>query len=198
VDPENAPVNVRALALLLSIACIGLAPASEAQAEVRGRAFEIGGLGGVIPFQAKVALEPCPWFGAFIGHRFEGIDRLHLGVRAGWEGCVGEQTFTGDRIDFILIDFGFIYGVRVTDFLFGYGIIGAGFALIDAVPSGGVTHPRVVFQTGGGAQFILGKHFLIDASVKVLVFENVQLGGFGGQAGSTASPLFTVAFGAQI
>jgi len=187
------------LALLLIVLSLGTASAPEARGEVRGRSFEIAGVGGVVPWQSKVALEPCGWFGAFIGHRFDPLaERLHLGVRAGWEGCVGEQTFTGNRIDFILIDFGFTYGVKVTEFLLPYGLIGAGFALIDAVPSGGETHPRTVFQTGGGAQFVLGKYFMIDVSVRVLFFENVQLGGFGGEAGTTASPLITIGFGAQI
>ncbi len=192
-------VKTGPLAVLLIVLVGGTLVGPDARGEVRGRSFEIAGIAGVVPWHSKVALEPCGWFGAMIGHRFDPLaERLHLGVRAGWEGCVGEQTFTGNRIDFILIDFGFTYGVRVTDFLLPYGLIGAGFALIDAVPSGGDTHPRTVFQTGGGAQFVLGKYFMIDVAVRVLFFENVQLGGFGGEAGTTASPLISIGIGAQI
>ena len=175
------------------------APPAVPKPWIRGGSFEIAGIGGVVPWQDKVGLEPCVWFGAMAGHRFNPIaERLHLGFRAGWEGCIADQTFTGARIDFILIDFAFVYGVRATDFLFPYGLMGAGFGIIDATPSGGVPHPRTVFQAGGGAQFVLGGYFMIDLSVRLLVFENVQLGGFGGQAGSAVNPLFSFSIGAQI
>jgi hypothetical protein len=184
--------------MLLALAFTALS-GGDARAEIRGRSFQIGGIVGVVPWSDKVGLEPCGWFGATVGHRFAPLaERLHLGFHAGWEGCVAEQTFTGDRIDFILVDFGFTYGVRATEFLFPYGIAGAGFAVIDATPSGGGPHPRTVFVTGGGVELSIGPYFMIDLSIRLLIFENVQLGGFGGEAGSAFNPLFSIAIGAQI
>ena len=186
-----------AIAALLFVLAAAYAP--DAQAEIRGRSFRIGGVIGVAPFSPKFGLEPCPWFGAQVGHRFQAIaEKLHLGFRMGAEGCVGEQTLTGDRVDVILVDFAFTYGVKVTDFLQPYGISGAGFGVIDAVPSGGRTHPRTVFQGGGGIEVSLGPYFILDASVRIIVFENVQLGGFGGEAGSVVNPVITLSIGAQI
>jgi hypothetical protein len=192
-------VRSRTLPIFLLALLLSAATGSDAHAEIRGRSFQIGGVVGVVPWQNKVGLEPCGWFGATIGHRFAPLaERLHLGFRAGWEGCVAEQTFTGSRIDFILVDFGFTYGVKVADFLQPYGLAGAGFAVIDATPSGGGPHPRTVFQSGVGIQVTIGPYFMIDASIRLLIFENVQLGGFGGQAGGAVNPLFSIAIGAQI
>lgn len=190
---------MRAMRLpLLVLALLTLLPAA-ARAEVRGGSFEVGGLVGGVVWDRDLGLEPCPWFGGFAGHRFEPLaERLHMGFRAHWEGCIGEQKVTEARIDMILVDVAFTYGVRATDWLLLYGLSGAGFLIADSTPSGGRPFPRTVFQGGGGAAVVLGPYFLLDLSVRLLVFENIQFGGFGGTTGTTASPAFTLSIGAHI
>jgi len=123
---------------------------------------------------------------------------LHLGFRAHWEGCITEQKVTDERVDMILVDIGFSYGVRVLPWLLPYGISGGGFLVADSTPSGGGSTPRTVFQTGGGVAITLGPYFLLDVSVRLLIFENIQFGTIQGQFGTVASPLFSIGIGAQI
>ncbi len=173
--------------------------AGEARAEVRGGSFELGAVVGVVPWDQKVGLEPCAWFGGFAGHRFDVLaERLHLGFTAGGEGCVGEQKISGARIDMILIDIAFTYGVKVLPWLMPYGLAGGGFLVADATPSGGGPTPRTLFQGGGGVTATIGKYLLVDVGVRMIVFENIQFGGLQGQTGTVASPLFYLKLGAQI
>lgn len=173
--------------------------AAPASAEVRGGSFQIGGVAGVASWGERLGLKPCVWFGGYAGHRFEPLaERLHLGFRAGWEGCVTSQRVTDARIDMILIDVGFTYGVRVTDWLMPYGISGGGFMIADATPSGGGPIPRTVFQGGGGVVATIGPYLEVDIGVRLLVHENIQFGGVQGQVGTIASPLVYLQVGAQI
>ncbi len=186
------------LRALLLVVALTLLP-SAAGAEIRGGAFEVGGIGGGVPWSNKLGLKPCGWFGGFAGHRFEPLaERLYLGFRANWEGCITDQQVTEDRIDMILIDVHFTYGVKATEWLLPYGTSGAGFLIADATPSGGGPTPRTVFQTGGGLLFSIGPHLIVDASVRLLIFENIQFGTIQGQFGTVVSPLFSLAVGAQI
>ncbi len=70
--------------------------------------------------------------------------------------------------------------------------------MADATPSGGRPTPRTLFQGGGGLAITLGPYLLLDVGVRLLVYENIQFGGVQGQAGTTASPLFSLQVGAQI
>lgn len=182
------------LVLLLAL----LLPASAA-AELRGGAFELGGLGGVAVWDSDLVLQPCAFFGGYAGHRFDPLaERLHMGFRAGWEGCVTEQKFTGDRIDMIFVDIAFTYGVKLTDWLIAYGLSGGGFLVADSTPSGGRPFPRTVFQGGGGVAAVLGKYLMVDVSVRMLVFENIQFGGVVGATGTVASPIVALQLGGHI
>ena len=124
-------------ATLAATLCLGasLARPAPAHAELRGGAFEIAGVGGVGTWGPKVGLKPCAWFGGMAGHRFPAqAERLHLGFRAGWEGCIAQQQRTQARIDMIYVDVGFTYGVRALDWLLFYALTGAGFVLADSTP----------------------------------------------------------------
>jgi hypothetical protein len=182
------------LALLIGLLC-----PTPASAEVRGGAFEVGGLGGVAVWDADLVLEPCAFFGGYAGHRFDPLaERLYMGFRAGWEGCVTHQKFSGDRIDMIFVDVAFTYGAKLTDWLIAYGLSGAGFLVADSTPSGGKPFPRTVFQGGGGIAATLGRYLMIDLSVRMFVFENIQFGGFVGSAGTVASPIVALQVGGHI
>ncbi len=183
----------------LFVLLFGLLLPSVASAEVRGGAFEVGGLVGAAVWDQDLTLEPCAFFGGYAGHRFEPLaERLHMGFRAGWEGCVTHQKVTNDRIDMIFIDVAFTYGVKLTDWLIAYGLSGAGFLIADATPSGGRPFPRTVFQGGGGIAATLGKYLMIDVSVRMIVFENIQFGGVVGAAGTVASPVVGLQVGGHI
>ncbi len=187
---------MRRVLLLTLLIC--LLPTA-AQAEFRGGSFEVGGLVGGAVWDRDLGLEPCAWFGGFAGHRFDPLaERLYMGFRAHWEGCVTEQKVTTDRIDMILVDIAFTYGVKVTDWLIVYGLSGGGFLIADSTPSGGRPFPRTVFQGGGGAAVTLGPYLMLDVAVRALVFENIQFGGFGGTTGTVASPAFTLSIGGHI
>ncbi len=171
-----------------------------AQAEVRGKAFEVSGLVGVASWQRKTGLRPCAWYGGMAGHRFEAVaERLHLGFRATWEGCITAlDTESRPRVDMILVGGHFNYGIKPTDWMMVYGQVGAGMMLGDRTPSGGTLTPRLTFSGGPGVLFGLGKYFFLDASLRLLVFENFQFGTFGGQAGDAVNPLVSLVIGAQI
>ncbi len=187
----------------LPIAVLGalfaLALSTPASAEIRGGSFEAGGIGGAAVWSSDLGLKPCGWFGGFAGHRFQPLaEKLYLGFRAHWEGCVTEQKVTDERVDMILVDVGFSYGVQVLPWLLPYGTSGGGFLVADSTPSGGGPTPRTVFQTGGGVAITIGPNLLLDVNVRIFVFENIQFGTIQGQFGSVVSPLFSVGLGAQI
>lgn len=184
-----------------------LAPAETAPAErkapppgIRDGSFSIAGTVGAASWDRKLGLQPCLWFGGHAGHRFPALaERLHLGFRAGWEGCVtAVDTLWEPRIDMILVDVGFTYGIRLTSFLQPYVLLGGGFLLADGSPSGGELVPRTAFQGGGGASFVLGSYLLLDIGARVLVFANVPFPGVGLHAGTTVSPVFSISLGAEI
>jgi hypothetical protein len=178
---------------------IGLLLPTLASAEVRGGAFEVGGLGGVAVWDSDLTLDPCAFFGGYAGHRFDPLaERLYMGFRAGWEGCVTQQKITQDRVDMIFIDVAFTYGVTITDWLIAYGLSGGGFLIADSTPSGGRPFPRTVFQGGGGIAATLGKYLMIDISVRMIVFENIQFGGIVGANGTVASPVIGLQIGGHI
>lgn len=184
-----------ALALLL---CASTVAPSPARAEIGDGAFELGGLGGVAIWSQRVGLKPCVWYGGSVGHRFPRMaEKLHMGFRAGWEGCVSEQKVTGDRIDMIYVNMGFSWGIRARPWLLPYAITGAGMMLGDATPSGGVTHPRTSFHGGFGVTATLGDYLFVDLCFRMIVFENFQFGGYGGQPGTVGSPLIALSVGAQ-
>ena len=184
-----------ALALLLSIP--SLAPPA-ARAEIGDGAFQVGGVGGVAVWSQRVGLKTCGWYGGDVTHRFPRMAKvLHLGFRAGWEGCVSEQHVTGDRIDMIFVNMGFSWGIRARPWLLPYVITGAGMMLGDATPSGGVTHPRTAFHGGVGVTATIGDYIFADLAFRMIVFENFQFGGYGGQPGTVGSPLIAVSVGAQ-
>ena len=187
------------LRLTLAALLLALLVPSTAAAEIRGGAFELGGLGGVAVWDSDLVLEPCAFFGGYAGHRFEPLaERLHMGFRAGWEGCVTQQKFTNDRIDMIFVDIAFAYGVKLTDWLIAYGLSGGGFLVADSTPSGGKPFPRTIFQGGGGIAATLGKYLMVDVSVRMLVFENIQFGGVVGATGTVASPIIALQVGGHI
>lgn len=185
-------------ALLFVLAWLGQAPA--ARAEVRGGSFEVGGLAGLGLWQPKVGVRPCAWFGGLAGHRFQPVaDGVFMGFRATWEGCVGAlDTPARQRVDMILVGAHFNYGVSVVDWMYVYGTVGAGMLLSDRTPSGGGPDPRVTFMGGPGVLVTAGKYLFIDASVRVMVFENFNFGALGAQAGNGSAPVLTLAVGAQI
>ncbi|MCO4771300.1 MAG: hypothetical protein KDA24_14800 [Deltaproteobacteria bacterium] len=195
------------LALLLALALVPLIPAetprvgpAEAVAEVRGKAFEVSGLVGIADWQPKVGLKPCAWYGGMAGHRFEAVaERLHLGFRATWEGCITAlDVESAPRIDMILIGGHFNYGIKPVDWMMVYGQMGAGMMLADQTPSGGATTPRMTFMGGPGVIVTLGKYFFFDASLRFMIFENFQFGTLGGQAGNAVNPVAALIIGAQI
>lgn len=200
MTPAGLGSMMRAVSrLLLPLLLIGLAVPSLATAQVRGGAFEVGGLGGYAVWDDDLVLEPCAFFGGYAGHKFDPLaERLHLGFRAGWEGCVTEQKFTQDRIDMIFIDVAFTYGVKPVDWMIAYALSGAGFLIADSTPSGGRPFPRTVFQGGGGLAVVLGKYFMIDLNLRVILFENIQFGGVVGAAGTVVSPVVGLQIGAHI
>ncbi len=172
--------------------------ASPARAEVRGGAFEVGGLAGVTLWQPKVGVKPCAWFGAMAGHRFQPVaQRIHMGFRATWEGCVGAlDTAAAPRVDMILVAVHFNYGIKPVDWMYVYGTVGAGMLLSDRTPSGGSPDPRLAFVGGPGVLVTAGKYLFIDLSMRVLVFENFTFG--GARVGNAGAPVFSLAVGAQI
>lgn len=184
-------------ALLLGVVAAFPAPA---QAEIRGGAFEVGGLVGVGLWQPKVGVRPCAWYGGMAGHRFKPVaERFHMGFRATWEGCVGAlDTPARPRVDMILVGAHFNYGVRTFDWMYVYGTVGAGMLLSDRTPSGGAPDPRVTFVGGPGVTVTAGKYLFVDVSVRVMVFENFNFGTIGAQAGNASAPVVAVAIGAQI
>ncbi len=183
---------------LLLLLAVALQPAP-ASAEVRGGSFQLGAVAGVASFGDRLGLKPCPWFGGYAGHRFQPLaERLYLGFRAGWEGCVTAQRVTDARIDMILVDVAFTYGIRVTDWLMPYGLSGGGFLVADSTPSGGKPFPRTLFHGGGGVVATIGPYLEVDVGVRILVHENIQFGGVQGQVGTVASPLLFIQVGAQI
>jgi hypothetical protein len=186
-----------ALALVLAVGGPLLAPRS-ASAEIGDGAFQIGGVGGVAVWSRRVGLKPCAWYGGEVLHRFPRLAAvIHLGFRAGWEGCISRQEVTDDRIDMILIDMGFSWGIRARPWLLPYVITGGGMMLGDATPSGGKTHPRTAFHGGVGVTATIGDYLFVDLAFRMIVFENFQFGGYGGQPGTVGSPLVSLAVGAQ-
>ena len=177
-----------------------LGAAAPARAEIRGSAFEVAGLVGAVDWQDKVGLRPCAWFGGMAGHRFKAVgERFHLGFRATWEGCVTAlDVESRPRVDMIFVGVHFLYGVRTFDWMFVYGSVGAGMMLGDRTPSGGTPTPRTTFMGGPGMTVTLGKHLMLDLSMRLVVFENFQFGILGGQAGDAVSPLVALMVGAQI
>ncbi len=173
---------------------------SSAQAEVRGKSFEVAGIVGGAGWQRKTGLRPCVWFGGMAGHRFEAVaDRIHVGFRATWEGCITAlDTETRPRVDMILVGGHFNYGIKPVDWMLVYAQVGAGMMLGDRTPSGGTLTPRLSFSGGPGVFVSLGKYLFLDVSFRLLVFENFQFGSFGGQAGGTVNPLGSLIIGAQI
>lgn len=173
---------------------------ADAVAEVRGNSFEISGLVGVVNWQRKTGLRPCVWFGGMAGHRFEAVaDRFHVGFRATWEGCITAlDTASRPRVDMILVGGHFNYGIKPVDWMLVYGQVGAGMMLGDRTPSGGTVTPRLSFSGGPGIFVSLGKYLFLDASLRLLVFENFQFGTLGGQAGDAVNPLVSLIIGAQI
>jgi hypothetical protein len=190
---------VRRPFLLMMLLLAALTLPGLARAEVRGGSFEVAGTVGVGAFDPAVGADPCAWYGAYVGHRFRPLaERFHLGFQAGWEGCVTKQKVTGDRVDFILVDFGFTWGVKATKWLIPYGMTGGGFLVADTTPSGGQPYPRTAFQGGGGVAAVLAKYLLLDLKVRVIAFENIQFGGFGGTTGTTANVVTTFSLGGHI
>ncbi len=199
VGDTRRPIG-RAGPLLAALALLLLIPSAppEARAEVGDGAFEVGGVGGVAVWGQRVGLKACGWYGGSVGHRFPRMaEVLHMGFRAGWEGCVSEQEVTGDRIDMIYVNMGFSWGIRAKPWLLPYVITGAGMMLGDATPSGGVTHPRTAFHGGAGVMVTLGDYIFVDLALRMIVFENFQFGGYGGQPGTVGNPLIALSVGAQ-
>lgn len=174
--------------------------AGPAAAEVRGPAFEVGGIVGAGLWQPKVGVRPCAWYGGMMGHRFKPVaDRVHMGIRATWEGCVGAlDTEARPRVDMILVAAHFNYGVRTFGWMYVYGTVGAGMLLSDRTPSGGSPDPRVTFIGGPGVTITAGKYLFFDVSARVMVFENFNFGTIGAQAGNASAPVLSIAIGAQI
>ena len=190
-------MTARLLALLLLL--IVSVPGT-ARAEVRGKSFEVAGLVAIADWQDKVGLKPCAWYGGMAGHRFEAVaERIHMGFRATREGCITAlDTASAPRVDMILVGGHFNYGIKPLDWMLIYGQVGAGMMLGDRTPSGGTLTPRVTFSGGPGVFVTLGKYLFVDVSLRLLVFENFQFGGFGGQAGNATNPLVSLTIGAQI
>ncbi len=195
------------LSALIAVMLVPLVPGerlepgpAEAFGEVRGKSFEVSGLVGVASWQRKVGLKPCAWYGGMAGHRFEAVaDRIHMGFRATWEGCITAlDTASAPRVDMILVGGHFNYGIKPVDWMLVYAQVGAGMMLGDRTPSGGTLTPRVSFSGGPGVLVTLGKYFFLDASLRLLVFENFQFGDLGGQAGNATNPLVALTIGAQI
>lgn len=184
------------LATLVTVATLGVA--TPAHAEVRGGSFEVAGFAGVGLWQPKVGVRPCAWFGGAAGHRFQPVaERIHMGFRATWEGCVGALDEPARRrVDMILVAANFSYGVKPVDWMLVYGTVGAGMLLSDRTPSGGSPDPRLAFVGGPGVLVTLGKYLFVDLSMRVLVFENFTFG--GARVGNAGAPVITLAVGAQI
>ena len=184
------------LVVLTAIAVLGTS--RPAQAEIRGGSFEVAGFAGVGLWQPKVGVKPCAWWGGMAGHRFQPVaDRIFMGFRATWEGCVGAlDTAAAPRVDMILVGAHFNYGVRTFDWMLVYGTVGGGMLLSDRTPSGGAPDPRLTFAGGPGVMVTAGKYLFVDLNLRVLVFENFNFG--GAQAGNAGAPVITLAVGAQI
>lgn len=167
---------------------------------IRDGSFEIMGTVGGARWDDRLGLDPCTWFGGAAGHRFPAFaERLHLGFRAGWEGCITEvASDRAPRIDMILVDVAFQYGVRLWPWLLPYASLGGGFLLADGSPSGGELVPRTTFLGGGGATVVLASYLLVDVNVRLLVFEAIPFPGVGLHGGSTVSPVLTVSVGGEI
>jgi hypothetical protein len=186
------------VAVLLLLLVVPVAAPSPARAEIGDGAFQIGGLGGVVIWGQRVGLKPCGWYGGSVTHRFPRMaEKLHMGFRAGWEGCIGRQEVTDNRIDMIYVNMGFSWGIRARPWLLPYAITGAGMMLGDSTPSGGETHPRTAFHGGVGVVATIGDYIFVDLTFRMIVFENFQFGGYGGQPGTVGSPLIALSAGAQ-
>jgi len=153
-------------------------PEPDRSRRLRGGAFEAGIVLGSATFPDKSELASCRWNGVRFGHRFHPSDayrRLQLGFRIGVEGCMSELPQIG-RTDLIYANAGFVFGVRTSDSWMLYWTTGVGELLGDTTFNpGGEVDPRFAWHGGPGATWALSDHFLLDASVMGIVFENFTL-----------------------
>lgn len=167
------------LCLAAAVLACGLASTRPAAASP-GRELELGLVAGAGVWPKKVRAKSCGWFGVRAGHRFvpiEGLERVQLVARAGWEGCFGRQR-NGDRVDIVYASFTGLVDVQVLDWLSLNWAAGGGLLLGDTTvgPGRGKTFPRVATHTGPGATAALGDWVYVDVSLFLLFFENFGFG----------------------
>jgi len=193
--------GARLWAPLLLLATVGVASAPRSVAAdtgIRGPAFEIGAVGGGGLWSSNVGVDPCPWFGLKIGHRFAPFSpkkRAFLGFRAGWEGCFTEENTAGGAVDMIYVNFSLLYGIRIAKPLLLHWSVGMGMLLADATKADGDIDPRLSGHMGPGATVVIGEHFLIDLSVLAIIFQNLE---FTDSKTSAFGIVPTLMIGAQI
>jgi len=191
------PIRHRILTMVAVLWIVAVPQLIAQDDPLRGSAFVLGGVMGGGFFQGKSDLDSCNWWGVRAGHRFapfSGVERVQFGFRAGWEGCVTEQTGIG-RVDLVYVNVTFTVGIRVARSWLVYWGTGAGMLLGDTTfePDGEVK-PRPSIHLGPGVMWALGKHLVLDLSVFGIVFEGFDFGSTTSN-GSTLGviPTFTVA-----
>ena len=154
---------------------------------LRGGRFEVGVTTGAGSFQSKSGLESCRWYGLRLGHRFApfpGNEKLRVGLRTGWEGCLTNHETEG-RVDVIHVNAGLYFGIQPSKPWLMYWFTGVGELLGDSTPGpGDKVEPRFSIHLGPGATWAFSDRFLLDASIMGVVFEGFELGGESA-AGST-------------
>ncbi|MFQ5690038.1 MAG: hypothetical protein ACE5HQ_07190 [Gemmatimonadota bacterium] len=167
---------------------------------LRGGAFEFTPVLGFGSFQGKSRLDSCLWFGVRIGHRFtpfKGNERLQLGFRTGWEGCSSRHSEVGG-VDLIHLNATVLFGFRLSRAALLYWGAGLGELLADTtVGEDNQVKGRFAGHTGPGVTWALGRHLLLDASVKGILFEDFDLGS-APAGGSTLGVVPSLILGVQI
>jgi len=185
-----------------ALAALALGPkAVQAQDNpLRGGRFEVGLTTGFGSFQAKSGLDSCRWYGLRLGHRFApfpGNEKLRIGLRTGWEGCLTSQETEG-RVDMIHINAGLYFGLQPSKRWLVYWFTGVGELLGDSTPGpADKVEPRFSIHLGPGVTWAFSDRFLLDASLMALIYEGFELGG-PAAAGSTVGLVPNLMLGLQI
>lgn len=170
------------------------------ESPLRGGRFEVGLTTGAGSFQSKSGLESCRWQGLRIGHRFApfpGNEKLRIGFRTGWEGCLTDHATEG-RVDVIHVNAGLYLGLQPSSRWLVYWFTGVGELLGDSTPGpGDKVEPRFSIHLGPGVTWAFSDRFFLDGSVMGVVYEGFELGG-PSAAGSTFGLVPNLMLGLQI
>lgn len=174
--------------------------AQEQEGPLRGGRFEFGVLTGPGSFQAKSGIASCRWQGLRIGHRFApfpGNEKLRVGFRTGWEGCLTNHETEG-RVDLIHVNAGLYFGIQTGRRWLLYWFAGVGELLGDSTPGPrDDVEPRFAVHGGPGATWAFSDRFFLDVSIMGTLFEGYELSGPDG-TGTTWGLIPNLMLGIQI